>query len=118
MPVARQRIHLPPRSWRLALRGELREGDVTPRFERAFADAMGVPEAVAVASGRAGLRFLFDALELPAGSEVICSAFGYPVVPKGQARIRVQMSAAHEIEHLDRAVDAFTAVGKELGVLS
>ncbi len=44
--------------------------------------------------------------------------FSYPVVPKGEARIRVQMSAAHELEHLDRAVEAFTAVGKELGVLS
>jgi len=39
-------------------------------------------------------------------------------VPKGQARIRVQISAAHEIEHIDRAVAAFTKVGKELGVIS
>lgn len=43
--------------------------------------------------------------------------FFYPVVPKGQARIRVQISAAHEREHLDRAIEAFTKVGKELGVL-
>ncbi|HVZ41121.1 MAG TPA: glycine C-acetyltransferase [Candidatus Kapabacteria bacterium] len=43
--------------------------------------------------------------------------FFYPVVPKGQARIRVQISAAHEREHLDRAIAAFTAVGRELGVL-
>lgn len=43
--------------------------------------------------------------------------FYYPVVPKGQARIRVQVSAAHEREHLDRAIAAFTKVGKELGVL-
>lgn len=43
--------------------------------------------------------------------------FFYPVVPKGQARIRVQLSAAHERKHLDRALDAFVKVGKELGVL-
>jgi glycine C-acetyltransferase len=43
--------------------------------------------------------------------------FFYPVVPKGQARIRVQISAAHERHHLDRAVEAFTKVGRELGVL-
>lgn len=44
--------------------------------------------------------------------------FFYPVVAKGQARIRVQISAAHEREHLDRAITAFTAVGQELEVLS
>ncbi len=43
--------------------------------------------------------------------------FSFPVVPKGQARIRTQISAAHEIEHLDRAVDAFEKVGKKLGVI-
>jgi glycine C-acetyltransferase len=44
--------------------------------------------------------------------------FFYPVVPKEQARIRVQLSAAHETEHLDKAVAAFTKVGKELGVIN
>ena len=44
--------------------------------------------------------------------------FFFPVVPKGEARIRVQVSAAHEKHHLDRALDACTRVGKELGVLS
>ncbi len=43
--------------------------------------------------------------------------FFYPVVAKGQARIRVQISAAHERQHLDAAIEAFTAVGRELGVL-
>jgi len=43
--------------------------------------------------------------------------FYFPVVPKGQARIRVQISAGHETEHLDRAVAAFTKVGKRLGVI-
>ncbi len=43
--------------------------------------------------------------------------FFYPVVPKGQARIRVQISAAHGKEHLDRAIAAFTKVGRELGVI-
>tara|TARA_R110001592_G_scaffold219477_1_gene473698 strand:+ start:79538 stop:80731 length:1194 start_codon:yes stop_codon:yes gene_type:complete len=44
--------------------------------------------------------------------------FFYPVVPKEQARIRVQLSAAHSVEHLDKAVAAFTKVGKALGVIS
>ncbi|MEM6377493.1 MAG: glycine C-acetyltransferase [Bacteroidota bacterium] len=43
--------------------------------------------------------------------------FFYPVVPKGKARIRVQISAGHEQEHLEKAVTAFTKVGKELGVI-
>ena len=44
--------------------------------------------------------------------------FFYPVVPTGQARIRVQLSAAHEIAHLDKAIAAFEKVGKELGVIA
>ncbi|HKW79123.1 MAG TPA: glycine C-acetyltransferase [Candidatus Limnocylindria bacterium] len=45
-------------------------------------------------------------------------AFSYPVVPKDQARIRVQLSAAHEPAHVDRAVAAFTKVGRALGVVA
>lgn len=44
--------------------------------------------------------------------------FSFPVVPKGKARIRTQMSAAHERHHLDRAIEAFAAVGRELGVIA
>ena len=43
--------------------------------------------------------------------------FSFPVVPKGQARIRTQMSAAHDREHLDRAIDAFRDTGRELGII-
>ncbi len=44
-------------------------------------------------------------------------AFSYPVVPKGLARIRTQMSAAHTLEQIDRTVQAFTEVGKEMGII-
>ena len=44
--------------------------------------------------------------------------FFYPVVPKGKARIRVQLSAGHTREHLDKAIAAFEKVGKELGLIS
>jgi glycine C-acetyltransferase len=42
--------------------------------------------------------------------------FAYPVVPKGQARIRVQLSAAHSVDDIDRAIAAFSSVGQALGV--
>ncbi|MBQ6198910.1 MAG: glycine C-acetyltransferase [Bacteroidales bacterium] len=48
---------------------------------------------------------------------IFVTGFYYPVVPQGQARIRVQLSAAHEKAHLDKAINAFIKVGKELGVL-
>jgi glycine C-acetyltransferase len=43
--------------------------------------------------------------------------FSFPVVPRGQARIRAQLSAAHEIEHLDKAINAFVKIGKKYGIL-
>ena len=48
---------------------------------------------------------------------IYVTGFYYPVVPKGQARIRVQLSAGHETAHLDKAIAAFIKVGKELGVI-
>ncbi|MEZ0450869.1 glycine C-acetyltransferase [Sphingobacterium thalpophilum] len=57
----------------------------------------------------------FAAKMLDEGIYVI--GFYYPVVPQGKARIRVQISAGHELEHLDKAIAAFTKVGKELGVI-
>src|SRR5699024_1732543 len=49
--------------------------------------------------------------------DIYVIGFFYPVVPKDQARIRVQVSAAHEKEHLDKAINAFTKIGKELGII-
>ena len=60
-------------------------------------------------------QVMADAL-LEEGIYVI--GFFYPVVPKGQARIRVQLSAAHTKDHLDQALDAFEKVGKSLGVVA
>lgn len=57
----------------------------------------------------------FAAKMLEEGIYVI--GFYYPVVPQGKARIRTQISAGHDIEHLDKAIAAFTKVGKELGVI-
>ncbi len=57
----------------------------------------------------------FAAKLLEEGIYVI--GFYYPVVPKGEARIRVQLSAAHDREHLDKAIKAFDKIGRELGVL-
>ena len=58
-------------------------------------------------------RFASELLE----EGVYVIGFFYPVVPQGQARIRTQISAAHSIAQIDRAVDAFIRVGKRLGVI-
>lgn len=85
MAIARQRIRLPQGAWRSAagdlLGGKLWSGPDIESFERAFAEYIGAADAVTVPSGRGGFKFLFEGLALAPGSEVICSAFGYPIVP-------------------------------------
>jgi glycine C-acetyltransferase len=51
------------------------------------------------------------------GHGVYVTAFSFPVVPRGQARVRTQMSAAHSREQLDKAIDAFIVVGKQIGLI-
>ena len=51
------------------------------------------------------------------GEGIYVIGFSYPVVPKGQARIRVQVSAAHTRAHLDQCIDAFTRIGKQHQVI-
>jgi glycine C-acetyltransferase len=75
----------------------------------------GVHPIVPVMLYDAVLAQNFAAKLLEEGIYVI--GFFFPVVPKGLARIRVQVSAAHEVHHLDKAIAAFTKVGKELGVI-
>ena len=76
----------------------------------------GTHPIVPIMLGEAKLAVDFARMLLDEGIYVI--GFSYPVVPRGQARIRVQISAAHTPEEIDRAVDAFVAVGRKLGVLS
>ena len=71
---------------------------------------------IPVMLGEARLAQRMAARMLEEGIYVI--GFSYPVVPQGQARIRTQMSAAHELQHIDRAVAAFEKVGRELGVIA
>jgi glycine C-acetyltransferase len=56
--------------------------------------------------------------ELLLNEDIYVTGFFYPVVPKEKARIRTQISAAHEKKHLDKAIAAFIKVGRELGVIS
>ena len=85
LAIARQRIRLPQGAWRSAatslVRGDLWDGPQIAEFEAAFADFIGSADAVTVPSGRGGFKLLFDGLGLKPGAEIICSAFGYPIVP-------------------------------------
>jgi len=83
--------------------------------EAGFDIRPGVHPIVPVMLYDAKLSQDFAAKMLEEGIYVI--GFYYPVVPQGKARIRVQISAAHEQEHLDKAIAAFTKVGKDLGVI-
>jgi glycine C-acetyltransferase len=83
--------------------------------EAGFAIRPGVHPIVPIMLGDAHLAHRMAADLLAEGVYVV--GFSYPVVPEGQARIRVQISAAHEAEHLDRAVAAFVKVGRAHGVL-
>ncbi len=75
----------------------------------------GVHPIVPIMLYEATLAQEFASRLLKEGIYVI--GFYYPVVPKGKARIRVQLSAAHEREHIDKAIAAFTKIGKELGTI-
>jgi glycine C-acetyltransferase len=81
-----------------------------------FAIKEGIHPIVPVMLGDAKLAVNMAAALLEEGIYVI--GFCYPVVPKGQARIRVQLSAAHAPEHVERAIVAFTKVGKAMGVIA
>ncbi|MBV8657013.1 MAG: glycine C-acetyltransferase [Burkholderiales bacterium] len=87
----------------------------TKMTEAGFDLLPGVHPIIPVMLGDARLAGDMAAKLLEHGVYVI--GFSFPVVPKGRARIRTQMSAAHEPEHIDRAVAAFVAVGRELGVI-
>jgi glycine C-acetyltransferase len=80
-----------------------------------FAIRPGVHPIVPIMLGDAALAQRMAADLLAEGIYVI--GFFYPVVPEGQARIRVQVSAAHELAHLEQAVAAFVKVGRALGVI-
>lgn len=87
----------------------------TKMTEAGFDIRPGVHPIVPVMLYDAKLSQDFAARMLQEGIYVI--GFYYPVVPQGKARIRVQISAAHDQQHLDKAIGAFTKVGKELGVI-
>jgi len=83
--------------------------------EAGFEIAQGDHPIVPIMLYEAVIAQDFAAALLEEGIYVI--GFFFPVVPKGKARIRVQISAAHERAHLEKAVQAFTRIGKSLGVI-
>jgi glycine C-acetyltransferase len=102
-PALVARLHELSRQFRADLRAA--------GFDPLDGDAAIIP--IIVGGTEFAIRFSERLLE----EGVFVTGFGYPVVPEGTARIRVQMSAALEPEHLERALDAFCRVGRELGVI-
>ncbi len=106
----------------LAESGELRDRlwDNAAHFRARMTDAgftmAGADHAIIpIMLGDAKVAAEFAERSLAKGIYVV--GFSFPVVPKGQARIRTQMSAAHTREQLDKAIDAFIEVGKEMGII-
>ena len=101
-----------------ALRASLKENSeyFRTRMSAAGFTLAGADHAIIpVMLGDAKLAAEMASRMLTAGIYVV--GFSFPVVPKGQARIRTQMSAAHTREQLDKAIDAFIRIGRELGVI-
>lgn len=102
-----------------ALRAALRENAAFFRAQLAalgFTLVPGKHPIIPILLGEAALATRMAERLLQEGIYVV--GFSYPVVPKGQARIRVQMSAAHTRPHLTKAVAAFAKVGRELGIIA
>ena len=94
--------------------------DNTKRFragmtEAGFAIKEGDTPIVPIMLGEA--RLAAEIADAMLEENIYVIGFSYPVVPKGQARIRVQLSAAHSTEQVDRAIEAFTKIGKQKGVI-
>ena len=102
-PELVERLHAITRSFRERLEGA------------GFRPIPGEAAIVPIVVGETSFAIRFSERLLDEG--VFVTGFGYPVVPEGTARVRVQMSAALTDEHLDRAYEAFVRVGHELGVV-
>ena len=98
------------RLWKNA--GRFRDGMTKAGFTLAGADHPIIPVMLGDAPVAAEMA------ERRMAKGVYVTAFAFPVVPKGHARIRTQMSAAHSTEEVDRCIDAFVEVGRDMGVIT
>jgi glycine C-acetyltransferase len=103
-PELLEKLHANTRYFRVALRG------------LGFDPLEGEAAIIPIIVGETARAIQLSGRLLERG--VFVTGFGYPVVPEGTARIRVQMSAAHERDVLDRALEAFAEVGREAGLVS